>query len=69
MTAALRIALERQERSERWLARKVGVDSSLVHRIINGERRPSDAFKKRAAEVLGIPEELLFPDSPEEVPA
>lgn len=71
MTASLRAALEHQERSARWLARKTGVDPSLVHRILLGERRPSPVFRQKAAEALGIPETLLFPEAPSapEVPA
>jgi hypothetical protein len=57
----LAAALERQERSARWLARKTRVDPSLVHRILTGERRPSDTFKQNAAEALGIPVDDLFP--------
>lgn len=58
---ALREELERQERSARWLARKVGVDPSLVHRILTGERNPSADFREKAAIALGVSEAALFP--------
>jgi transcriptional regulator with XRE-family HTH domain len=54
--------LDQQERTAAWLARKTGFDPSLVTRILSGERRPSDAFKGRAAEALGVPVALLFPE-------
>lgn len=61
MQHPLSSVLESQERSLSWLARKTGKSPSYVVRVINGERRPSDEFKQRAAEALGVPIELLFP--------
>ena len=69
MTAELKAMLDQQERTAAWLARKTGVDPSLVTRILNGERRASDDFKARAAEALGIPVALLFPQARAETPA
>ena len=56
--------LETQERSLSWLARKTGKSPSYVLRVTTGERRPSDDFKARAAEALGVPAAFLFPDPP-----
>ena len=64
---ALTSVLEQQERTAAWLARRTGKSPSYVTRVLNGERRPSDAFKHRAAQALGVPVSLLFPDSREEV--
>lgn len=65
MTAELKLMLAQQERTAAWLARKTGVDPSLVTRILNGERRPSPEFKARAADALGVPATLLFPEPTE----
>lgn len=54
--------LARQERTLSWLARKTGKSPSYVLRVTTGERRPSPEFKAKAAEVLGVPESLLFPE-------
>lgn len=55
--------LRTQDRSASWLARKTGKSPSYVTRVLQGERRPSDDFKCRAAEALGLPLALLFPES------
>jgi transcriptional regulator with XRE-family HTH domain len=52
--------LEAQERSASWLARKTGKSPSYVTLVLQGKRRPSEDFKSRAAEALGIPVNLLF---------
>lgn len=54
--------LESQERSISWLARKTGKSPSYVLRVTQGERRPSEDFRRRAAEVLTVPEHMLFPE-------
>lgn len=59
----LSAVLESQERSLSWLARKTGKSPSYVTRVLQGERKPSDDFKKRAAEALSVPEHLLFPQA------
>lgn len=45
-----------------WLARKCGKSPSYVLRVTTGARRPSADFKFRAAEALGVPTTLLFPE-------
>lgn len=60
MLEALRSELEEQERSAAWLARKTGMSPSYVTRILNGERRPSPEFQRRASDALGVPAEQLF---------
>jgi hypothetical protein len=56
--------LDSQERTGAWLARKTGKSPAYVTKVINGTRRPSDEFKQRAAEALGVPASLLFPSDP-----
>lgn len=57
--------LARQERTLSWLGRKTGKSPSYVLRVTTGERRPSADFRARAADALGVPETLLFPNEPE----
>lgn len=61
MQHPLQATLDAQERDRSWLARKTGKSPSYVHRIVNGERRPSDDFKAKSAIALGVPAALLFP--------
>jgi transcriptional regulator with XRE-family HTH domain len=46
-----------------WLARKTGKSPSYVLRVTTGDRRPSPDFKTRAAQALGVPENMLFPEA------
>lgn len=57
----LSAVLAEQERSAAWLARKTGKSAAYVTKVLNGTRRPSDEFKAKAAEALGVPGSLLFP--------
>ena len=41
-------------------ARRLGLSPSLVCRIERGREAPYPKFRRRAAEVLGLPEEVLF---------
>ena len=62
MAHPLSEVLASQERTLSWLARKTGKSPSYVLRVTTGERRPSPEFKAKAAEILGVPESLLFPE-------
>lgn len=53
-----------QDRTARWLSIKCGFDPSYAYKVIAGLRRPSPAFRAKASELLGVPESLLFPDTP-----
>lgn len=57
--------LEMQGRSIRWLAIKTGTEVSTAWRMIKGERRLTAEFRAAAAEVLGVPQDILFPVEPE----
>lgn len=59
----LQAVLDQQERTASWLARKTGKSPSYVTRVLQGTRRPSDDFRSRAADALGVPETLLFPEA------
>ncbi len=54
--------LTAQERTASWLARRTGKSPSYVWRVLNGERNPSEDFKRRASEALNVPVGLLFPE-------
>ena len=41
-------------------ARRLGLSPSLVCRIERGREAPYPKFRRKAAEVLGVPEEVLF---------
>lgn len=47
-------------RSQRWLARKVGVDDTLLSKARHGERTLSFAVALRVSELLGVPFSVLF---------
>ena len=59
------VVVEAQERNLSWLARKTGKSPSYVLRVTQGTRRPSEDFKARAAEALGVPVSILFPEPTE----
>ena len=61
----LEFRVERDWSQER-LARKARLHWSAVSRIERGERNPGPRTRKKLAEALGVPEEVLFPQQPEE---
>lgn len=42
------------------LARAIGIDESLLSRIVNGYRQPSAETKRRIARFFAVDEEWLF---------
>lgn len=58
----LSAVLSSQERTGAWLARKTGKSPAYVTKVLNGTRRPSPDFRARAADALGVPESLIFPE-------
>ena len=56
--------LAEQDRTARWLSIRCGFDPSYAHKVIAGLRRPSAEFRAKAVELLGVPESLLFPETP-----
>lgn len=59
----LAAVLAEQDRSASWLSKKCGYDPSYASHVIAGRRTPSPRFRAKAAEILGVPEELLFSDA------
>lgn len=49
----LRAALDKQERSIAWLARKCGVTYSLMNYIVNGQRTASHEVASDIVKVVG----------------
>ena len=60
-TTKLRQVMEQQGRRHVWLAEQIGVSPSHVTRVMNGERVPGPDFRERAAELLGVTADELFP--------
>lgn len=52
--------LARQERTQLWLARRMGVHRSGVTRVLKGERTPTAEFRARMSVALDLPESVLF---------
>lgn len=52
--------LEHQERTLRWLGRRTGFSEDLVYAVKMKRRRASPAFRARCAEVMDLPEAVLF---------
>lgn len=53
------VLLER-ERTQAWLARKMGMSEAAVSRVISGQNRISWQFVHRACTALSLPESALF---------
>lgn len=45
----------------RWIARRIGVSEGHLTRLLDGERRMSDAQARAIADILGLPIELVRP--------
>jgi transcriptional regulator with XRE-family HTH domain len=66
----LKIQLWKKHIRQNQLARLLHIDETVVSKIINGSRRPSQELRTRIAEVLESDEEWLFrPADKEEVAA
>lgn len=59
-TANLTETLRRRERSQRWLAKKIGISTSLMYFLVRGERTLSADKALRAAAILNEPVDYLF---------
>lgn len=61
--------LQHQGRSDRWFYQRMGISESLFYSIESGTRRATEEYQRKAADVLGLPVELLFlpQDSSEDV--
>jgi len=52
--AALWQRLDQLDRSQAWLARKLGVSPAYVSMLVNGSRAPSKRIRLRMLRVLGV---------------
>ena len=52
--AALWQRLDQLDRSQAWLARKLGVSPAYVSMLVNGSRVPSKRIRLRMLRVLGV---------------
>lgn len=51
--------LNEQGRSQRWLARRLGVKSEALNRYLHGNRAAPAGLLRRACEELGIPASVI----------
>ena len=56
----LRVLREARALSQSDCARQMGVNRSLVCRVELGQAAPYPKFRRRAAEILNLPEEIVF---------
>lgn len=54
-TPNLAAILAENERSQSWLARKIGVSVTLMHYIVSGERTMSQQQGEQIADLFGVP--------------
>lgn len=52
--------LRAQERTVTWFCRRVGISRALFYRMERGERTMTADYRERAADVLHVPQTLLF---------
>lgn len=67
MVHPLRKVLEDRGISQTFIARQAGVTPQYVNQVLTGKLAPSPRFRRRTAEVLEVPEHLLFPGEQEVV--
>jgi plasmid maintenance system antidote protein VapI len=56
----IKLKLKEEERSQRWLARKVGVSHSLMNMMLHGKRTMTSRVKIDIANTLGEEPESLY---------
>lgn len=56
--------LEAQGRTQRWLARQLGIHWTHLTHYKNGTRKPSEEIVRRSAELLGLPESVVLQPAP-----
>lgn len=56
---AWRAVLKGQGRTIAWLAERTGTPRWTVYAYSRGNRRPSDDWLRKAADVMGVPASLL----------
>jgi len=61
-TNSIRATIETQGRRLDWVAAQMGISQSHLTRLLNGERRWLPQLRSKIADVLGVPEGVLFFD-------
>jgi transcriptional regulator with XRE-family HTH domain len=56
----VRATIDTQGRKFAWVAERLGISYSYMTRLLSGGRRWTPALRARVAEVLRVPEEVLF---------
>lgn len=59
-TSNLSAVLKSQGRTNAWFIRKMGVSEALFYAVEIGRRRATAEYRRRASEVLELPESVLF---------
>lgn len=74
MQHPVRLVVKTQGRHLTWVAAQLGISSNYLHRLLlpaghSDARVPPDDFYPRLSRLLGVPEEMLRPDTKEKVAA
>ena len=56
----LKLQLWRAGIRQNWLAQRLGMDETVLSRIVNGFRQPTQEIRAKIAELLNSEEEWLF---------
>lgn len=56
----LKIALLKQDITQRQLSKKSGIDEPTISRIATGRMVPDQQERQKIAEIVGLPEQELF---------
>ena len=58
----IRVALDFHNLKQYSFAEQIGTDETRVSQLMNGRRPWTSTEKSKAADILGVPEALLFPE-------
>lgn len=58
----IKVALAFRNLKQWSFAKEIGTDETRVSQLMNGRRPWTPTEKSRAADILGVPESLLFPE-------
>ena len=56
----LREVMKKQGRLKNWIAKNLGIHPSNISFWLSGTRNIPDKYKSKIAELLGVPEKILF---------
>lgn len=62
-TSSIRRILDARGLRYSWVAARIGVSPSMLTKVMQGERKLTTEKRRRLAELLQIPEELLPEDA------